>query len=160
MIQHALALPVDFLVLLGKGILRVQWPGHLVLLDSRADHLASDDWQDSSLVSPSSWDPLNSIKSRLVSLSPCPLNRTHQRTPLTAHNKDPDAPGPEAGTALLKTCSYYLPNCDLTLKTSHTQMATLKPLVKLLHFMFFPGFFRICLGDLQHQAHLFNFKPT
>lgn len=150
-IQHTLALPVDFLVLLGKGLLRVQWPGHHVVVGSRAHHLASDDWYDSSLVSMLSWDPLNSIESRLVSLSSRPLNRTHQRTPLTAHNKDPDPARARAGAPLVRPaatiCQTVIYHCR---GPGHTQTATSKPHSKLLLHVF----------DLPVVFDFLNIKPV
>lgn len=43
-VQHVLAVPVDLLVVLGKRVLRVKWPGHHILLNSRSHHLASAAW--------------------------------------------------------------------------------------------------------------------
>lgn len=42
-VQHVLALPVDLFMLLHEGVLRVQRPGHHILLSARSHHLASDD---------------------------------------------------------------------------------------------------------------------
>ena len=44
-VQHGFAVPVDLLMLLGEGLLRIQRPGHHILLSSRSHHLASAAWR-------------------------------------------------------------------------------------------------------------------
>lgn len=39
-VQHSFAVPVDLFMVLSEGLLRVQRPGHHVLLSCRAHHLA------------------------------------------------------------------------------------------------------------------------
>lgn len=48
-VEQGLAPPVDLLVLLGEGLLRVQRPGHHILLSSRSHHCASAAWRTAAL---------------------------------------------------------------------------------------------------------------
>lgn len=157
MIQHGLALPVDFLVLLGEGLLRVQWPGHRILLRSRSHHLDSDHWRDSCLLSMLPWDTLKNIKLGVLSSLALWI---HQRTPLTAHNKDPDPAGAGRSRSRSRhspswTCSYFrFASLDLTLETSwkRTRTATFLSFFDVFKFFF--------LLIPQHQACIVFFPLT